>query len=126
MSEGAVETRPAQSSSRHKAYLGLSEGILDDLVLDQDEGSAGRALRGDLASRSRCISSSRSATRAAMPCWKLFDSPAQTNTAQSRMGDPEYRKLCPHRTVNDREQIAGQGCVRLEAEEDVAGRRVVP
>jgi hypothetical protein len=38
---------------------------------------------------------------------------AQTNTAQSGMRDPECRKLCPHRTINDGEQIAGQGRVRL-------------
>lgn len=104
MSEGAVQTRPAQSSSRHKAYRGLSEDILDDLVLDQDKSSAGRALRGDagVALPVHLIEPIRDACRDAL--LEALRGLAQTNAAQSRMRDPECRKLCPHRTVNDSER----------------------
>ena len=81
MSEGAVETRPAQSSSRHKAYLGLSEGILDDLVLDENKSSTGRALRGNVsvALPMHLIESIRDACRYAL--LEALRRPAQTNAA---------------------------------------------
>ena len=39
MSEGSVQARSAQPPGGNDADLGLLEGILNDLVLHQDEGS---------------------------------------------------------------------------------------
>jgi hypothetical protein len=39
MSERPVQTRAVQTGRRHEPDLGPSEGILDHLLLDQDESS---------------------------------------------------------------------------------------
>jgi len=81
MSRGAVQMRPAQPSGRHEADLGLSESILDDLVLDEDKSSACRALRGNVgvALPMHLIEPIRDACRYAL--LEALRRPAQTNAA---------------------------------------------
>ena len=68
MSEGAVHSHTAQPPGRNQPDRRLSEGIIDNPVLYQDECVPVERCAATLASRALCITSSRSATRAAMPC----------------------------------------------------------
>ena len=66
--ESAAQSRAAEACCRHQPDLGLSEGIVDHLLFDQDESLPVERCAATIASRSRCNASSRSATRTAMPC----------------------------------------------------------
>ena len=48
MPECPAQSRAAEACCRHQPDLGLSEGSLNDLLLDQDERGACRALRGNI------------------------------------------------------------------------------
>ena len=48
MPERPVQAHPAQAQNRYEPDLGLAEGILDDLLLDQDQRCTCRVLGGDM------------------------------------------------------------------------------
>ena len=126
MSERPVQTRAVQTGCRHEPDLRPSEGILDHLLLDQDECGTRRALRGDIGVTlpMHLIEPISDAGRHAL--LKASRCGAKTNAAQPRLCRPKRRERSRHGAVDDIEQIAGQCRVGVEAEEHVARHHGVP
>ena len=126
MPERPVQTRAAQARRRHEPDLGLSEGILDHLLLDQDESGTRRALCGDIGV-TLPGASHRADQRRVPPCLaESFSMHREDQRRAAEVGRPKRRERGRHGAVDDVEQIAGQRRVGVEAEEHVARHHGVP
>ena len=93
---------------RNQPDRGLSEGIIDDLLLDQDECSTGRALCGDagVALPVHLIEPISDPGRHAL--LKALRCAAKGKASQPRLWRPKRRELGPHGAVDDMEQVTGE------------------
>jgi hypothetical protein len=101
MPERHGQTRGVQTGGRHKPDLGPSEGILDHLLLDQDESSTRGALRGYIGVTLpvHLIKPIRNAGRHAL--LKPPRCTAKTSAAQPRLCRPKRRERSRHGAVDD-------------------------
>ena len=133
MSPAAVPCRKAPFRRTRRSLAaetartsGVSECILHNLLLHQDERGTGRTLRRDTGVTLPMHLSEPICDACSHALLETFRCTAKANTRQPTKGSQKRRHFSVHRAVNNLEQIGGERHVGFEAEEHVAGYHGIP